>query len=743
MDAAAALVAWLRGWCADAAPAELFLSRRTADGAWVETPYRTPQALAELAAAAVAADQQGAECFLAPCTFRAPAHERLRRTRAQVHEVLALVLDCDRPVDPAACDPPPTYVVETSPGHHHLWWRLDPPLDAATAARAKAALYARVPQADPGAKAVVQPARLPFTHHRKGPVAHPVRLLVADGPALDAAAVAALVASLPPPAPAPAAPAEAGPALDDAALLERAFRAANGEVVRALWEGRYQEALERLGRDDRSRSQADWELACALGFYAGPRGHDQVERLMRRSALVRPKWDTPRGDTTYLRDTIRKALAQREAFYDPRGIADQLDDPAVRALLADRARQVAGAARPAARASGAVAVGRPAAGAATRLEELRQADPRFRRVWELFGDPALYQDPRLGEWLADASIEFPTYTAAELAARTPAPPLVEGLLYQDTVVSLTGATSLGKTTAALALAAHVAWGLPFGGRPVADGRVLYALGEGQDAVTERLQDLARYHQRALPDDRLLLTTEVPRFADPAHTLLFAWWVAQRAGDPACPLRLLVIDTLGRAMAGLDENKQLDMARVCTILDRLRRLTQACVLVIHHTGKDGRLERGSSVLEQWVDTRLFLRPHYPSAQLVRLEVAKQKRALAGGELVLWRRPLSPRGVVVVADAAVPAEARAPSEELMARVLRRLVDLLPNGGNSDELLKRLPEEPDLTLTALEYTLKAMVERGWLELGGREGAKHATFRATAEGQAWLARRGGERLL
>lgn len=59
------------------------------------------------------------------------------------------------------------------------------------------------------------------------------------------------------------------------------------------------------------RSSADWKLACLFVFLVGP-DPERIERLMRMSALQRPKWD--RHD--YLAGTIDKALRATTTFYD-------------------------------------------------------------------------------------------------------------------------------------------------------------------------------------------------------------------------------------------------------------------------------------------------------------------------------------------------------------------------------------------------------------------------------------------
>jgi primase-polymerase (primpol)-like protein len=73
--------------------------------------------------------------------------------------------------------------------------------------------------------------------------------------------------------------------VEDSRLLEVAFRARNGDQVRNLWEGRWEDRYP-------SQSEADLALCSHLAFYAGP-DPDRVDRLFQASGLVRPKWDRP------------------------------------------------------------------------------------------------------------------------------------------------------------------------------------------------------------------------------------------------------------------------------------------------------------------------------------------------------------------------------------------------------------------------------------------------------------------
>jgi hypothetical protein len=97
----------------------------------------------------------------------------------------------------------------------------------------------------------------------------------------------------PPPSPPPSAP----NALADDDVLRLASRAKNAAKFNRLWSG-------DAGGDP---SQADAALVGALAFYT--KDEDQLDRLFRRSGLMRAKWDEMRGPATYGARTIAHVLA--------------------------------------------------------------------------------------------------------------------------------------------------------------------------------------------------------------------------------------------------------------------------------------------------------------------------------------------------------------------------------------------------------------------------------------------------
>lgn len=63
---------------------------------------------------------------------------------------------------------------------------------------------------------------------------------------------------------------------------------------------------------------------------------------------------------------------------------------------------------------------------------------------------------------------------------------------------------------------------------------------------------------------------------------------------------VIIDTLARSMVGGDENNQKDMGLFVYGCDLIRKALNCTVIVVHHTGKAGDSERGSSVLRGAAD-----------------------------------------------------------------------------------------------------------------------------------------------
>jgi len=110
----------------------------------------------------------------------------------------------------------------------------------------------------------------------------------------------------------PASPREVkgmSPTREDDLLITQASMAANGEKFSDLMNGNWQKYYS-------SQSEGDLSLCNELAFWT--QDPKQIDRILRTSKLMRPKWDEKRGDSTYGWDTILKALSDTTEHYEPK-----------------------------------------------------------------------------------------------------------------------------------------------------------------------------------------------------------------------------------------------------------------------------------------------------------------------------------------------------------------------------------------------------------------------------------------
>lgn len=96
--------------------------------------------------------------------------------------------------------------------------------------------------------------------------------------------------------------------IDDSTLLKLAFRAKNGTKIKKLWAG------DIAGY--KTQSEADFALAGMLAFWTGGSAA-RVEQLMLASGLNRDKFQTKRGSSSYLKQTVGRAIEGCTKFYAP------------------------------------------------------------------------------------------------------------------------------------------------------------------------------------------------------------------------------------------------------------------------------------------------------------------------------------------------------------------------------------------------------------------------------------------
>lgn len=177
-------------------------------------------------------------------------------------------------------------------------------------------------------------------------------------------------------------------------------------------------------------------------------------------------------------------------------------------------------------------------------------------------------------------------------------PLITNVLDQGTTALLYGKHGTSKTFIALDWAASVATGRRWQGRRTEQRRVLYVAGEGAFGFKRRVDAWETGWQTQIEDDDLEILprpVNLTRTLDVANLAALIEWNGYG---------LIVLDTLARCMVGADENSARDCGIVVDAMTRLVGHTpggRGVVTGVHHSGKDGKTFRGSSVFEAGADT----------------------------------------------------------------------------------------------------------------------------------------------
>lgn len=179
--------------------------------------------------------------------------------------------------------------------------------------------------------------------------------------------------------------------------------------------------------------------------------------------------------------------------------------------------------------------------------------------------------------------------------------IAKGVLYRKSYANLFGAPGEGKTFVALDMCYHIAAGQEWSGRKVRGGTVVYVPFEGKGGLVDRLCALRRkYGDGDVPffiaeNPAFNLRTEEGRKA-------FGRLLSKLPVKPS----LIAFDTFAYALSGGDENSAQDVGAFNSAVAALIESTGACVMVVHHTGKNKTAgARGSSALNAAVDTEIFV------------------------------------------------------------------------------------------------------------------------------------------
>lgn len=179
--------------------------------------------------------------------------------------------------------------------------------------------------------------------------------------------------------------------------------------------------------------------------------------------------------------------------------------------------------------------------------------------------------------------------------------LIKHWLPAQGVAVVYGASGSGKSFFTLDMVMAVVRDEPWHGHRVHGGAVAYLCAEGFTDFQDRV-DAIGLHQKTDP-------SALPLYLRGQG---ITWLKPEKIKDlirelQKIPnLRLLVIDTLAKVIAGENENAAEVMTLAVHHAEQIARILGILVLIVHHTGKDeGRGLRGHSALEAGIDSAVYV------------------------------------------------------------------------------------------------------------------------------------------
>ncbi len=314
--------------------------------------------------------------------------------------------------------------------------------------------------------------------------------------------------------------------------------------------------------------------------------------------------------------------------------------------------------------------------------------------------------------------------------------IVEDVLTAGGLSCAYGESNSGKSYCIGHLAFCIARGVPWLGKRVERGAVIYVAAEGAASIRRRIR---AYRKRtgARLDSFGLVSTSVNLLAPSIDLESLLSLIREKASEIGEAVLLVVVDTLARVIAGGDENSGEDMGRLVAAGDLIRHETGAHVLFVHHSGKNALLgARGHSSLRAALDTELEVTKD-EAAKLHFVEVKKQRDlATIGTRLSArfepvelgrnqWGKPIT---ACVVEDAG-ETETRAPRSKPRGAIQRLVLSAVEAAIN---LHGRHPQGVDFRKNVLAATL-GQVRKEFDLCAGQIEPKHRSTRF-AEGMNGL---------
>lgn len=335
------------------------------------------------------------------------------------------------------------------------------------------------------------------------------------------------------------------------------------------------------------------------------------------------------------------------------------------------------------------------------------------------------RDLKADRWRTAASTADGLVFFDDIQASLEAHDFVQGTLMDGGATVCYGESGAGKTFWVTDLALHVAAGRRWQGRRVDRGAVIYVPMEGTTSFNNRVSAWRSRHCK--PGDKVYFAS-YPFALDlrniEADTPKLIEKIKAAAVKMGVPVKLCVIDTLNRALAGGDENGSIDMGALVKCMDTIRRETGANVTFIHHSGKDiARGMRGHSLLKGAIDTEIEVRDDEKTG--IKTATVTKQRDMPKGDIFGFRLEVVALGnnqhgepvTTCVVHQASLEDARGENKDANLNdecqtLLREIRNLFATAGAA-ETVQVVAGMPFVSAISQSRLKAALVSKGWLQV------------------------------
>lgn len=186
---------------------------------------------------------------------------------------------------------------------------------------------------------------------------------------------------------------------------------------------------------------------------------------------------------------------------------------------------------------------------------------------------------------------------SEIINRPPPEWLIDGMLIKNGLCAVIGSSGAGKSFVAIDMALCAAFGIPWQGHHVEKTyKVAFIAAESPDSIGVRARAWLKYHEHDGDIDNIVFFDTPFDLTEDRDVNELEIWAKDFQPD------MVVIDTLARSMSK-DENSNQEMGLLIRNVDRIRRASNSCILLIHHMGWSGGHARGASAFKAAMDVEL--------------------------------------------------------------------------------------------------------------------------------------------